>query len=103
MSNRQKTTVTVSGKAYPCYVTMGALLQLKQETGLELTDVGTSLSGLVTFMWCCVKSAARREGVPFDMPLQYFADSIDLDDFTAWSESLNADGAQGGADGEKKR
>ena len=69
--------ITINGTAYPCSPTMGAMLRFKQETGREITEIdASSFSDLCTYLWCCVKSAAKREGKPFDMALMDFADSL---------------------------
>ncbi len=96
--------ITVNGTAYPCSPTMGAMLRFKQETGREITQIDpTSFTDLCTYLWCCVVSAAKREGKPFDMSLMDFADSLTPDDMTEWSNAISAGTAPADdADGEKK-
>lgn len=87
--------INVNGVAYPCTPTMGAMLRFKKETGREITEIDpTSFSDLCTYLWCCVVSASKREGIKFDMPLMDFADSITPEDMTAWNEALAADQAE---------
>lgn len=95
--------ITINGTAYPCSPTMGAMLRFKQETGREITEIDpSSFTDLCTYMWCCVASAAKREGKPFDMPLMDFADSITPEDMAEWNNAVTAE-ADSGASDEKKR
>lgn len=97
--------INVNGKAYPCSPTMGAMLRFKRETGREITEIDPgSFSDLCTYLWCCVVSASKREGLDFDMPLLDFADCISPDEMAAWNEAVTAGhtGASDDAEGEKK-
>ncbi len=81
--------IKINGEAYPCSPTMGAMLRFKQETGKEITEIDpTSFTDLCTYLWCCVASAAKREGKKFEMSLMDFADSIMPEDMTAWGQSI---------------
>lgn len=84
---------------------MGAMLRFKQETGREITEIDpTSFSDLCTYLWCCVASAAKREGKQFDMPLMDFADSLMPEDMAQWSEAIKGEAeSDDAAAGEKKR
>lgn len=96
----KKFEVTVNGKTYPCYPTMGALLRFKKEAGVEITEVGESLSSMCVYLWCCVKSACNREKVAFDYTLEDFADNIDQDILTEWALAVSTPVSE--SDGEKK-
>lgn len=97
-----KIEINIDGKAYPCRQTMGAMLRFKQETGREVTDIEPgSLSDLCTFLWCCIVSACKSDGVEFGLSLMEFADSIGPDEMQAWGGGTDAGAAQGGG-GEKK-
>lgn len=97
--------INVNGEAYPCSPTMGAMLRFKQETGKEITEIDpSSFTDLCTYLWCCVISAARREGKSFDMSLMEFADCLTPDDMAEWSAAVtSADSGSGESYGEKKR
>ena len=72
---KKKLTITVDGKEYPCRPTMGAMLRFKQETGREVTQIEPGdLSGLVTYLWCCIRSSCKREGTDFPLSLMDFAE-----------------------------
>lgn len=96
--------INVNGTAYPCTPTMGAMLRFRQETGREITEINPgSFTDLCTYLWCCVVSAPKREGRPFDMSLMDFADSITPDDMKEWNEAISApDDVEEAPDGEKK-
>ena len=96
--------INVNGTAYPCSPTMGAMLRFKRETGREITEIdANSFSDLCTYLWCCVVSASKREGIAFDMPLMDFADSITPEDMAEWNGAVaGQQGASEEPDGEKK-
>lgn len=94
--------ITINGEAYPCSPTMGAMLRFKQETGREITEIDpTSFTDLCTYLYCCIVSAAKREGKDFNLSLIEFADNITPEDMTAWNEAI-APEQSGQAEGEKK-
>lgn len=97
--------IIVNGTAYPCSPTMGAMLRFKQETGREITEINPgSFSDLCTYLWCCVASAAKREGIPFDLSLMEFADSLTPEDMAEWNAVITAEAETSDtAPGEKKR
>lgn len=98
-----KLTIKVNGEEYPCRQTMGAMLRFKEETGKEATEIDGSLSDMCAYLFCCVKSACKREGNEFDMSLMEFADSLTPEDITEWTESINGNTEdQEDADAEKK-
>lgn len=87
----RKTEVEIDGAKYPCYQTMGALLDFKRETGKEASEITEgALSDMVTLIWCCVRSACRREGVEFKLSLEGFADRMTMEDVAAWAAALNS-------------
>lgn len=101
-----KVEITVNGKAYPCRPTMGAMLRFKQETGREVTEIDEDhLSDLCTYLWCCIASACKADGVEFGLSLMDFADSITQDEMHGWVAAVSKEAEQdeNGGDGEKKR
>lgn len=96
--------INVGGTTYPCMPTMGAMIRFRQETGHEITQIdASSITDLCTYLWCCVVSAAKREGKPFDMSLMDFADCLSPDDLQAWNEAISdPTDADAEADVEKK-
>lgn len=96
--------ITINGTAYPCSPTMGAMLRFKQETDREITEIDpASLSDLCTYLWCCVVSAAKREGKAFDMSLMDFADSISPENMAEWNAAITAEVKPEEANGAKKK
>ena len=79
-----KFNVTINGKAYPCVETMGALLRFKEETGRELTELAKNPSDVAIYLWCCVRSGCKRDGIEFPLSLMEFADNIDEETVNAW-------------------
>lgn len=86
----RKFEIYINGEAYPCIPTMGAMLRFKEETGREVSELNAaSLSDICTYLYCCVVSACKREGKPFDLSLMDFADSISPEDMQRWNEGLS--------------
>lgn len=107
LDNMAIVTVNINGQEFPCLPTMGALLRFKRQTGREITEMDNSLEDLCTYLWCCVTSAARREGKPFDMSLIDFADSITPEILIQWASGVaqpkdTDDGKSTGEKDEKK-
>lgn len=97
--------ININGEAYPCSPTMGAMLRFKQETGREVTEMNAgSFTDLFTYLWCCVMSASKREGKPFNLTLMEFADNVTPEDMQAWNDVLQSlsDGETTDAGEEKK-
>lgn len=97
----KKIELEINDTRYPCRVTMGAMLLFKRETGREASDIEAgALSDLITFVWCCVKSSCRADGVDFQLSLDDFADSIDVATaetvFRALNDPVEADEGGGG-------
>lgn len=83
-----KVEITINGVAYPCRQTMGAMLRFKQETGKEATEINPgSFSDLCTYLWCCVKSASKADGIDFNLSLMDFADNVTPEEATEWAEA----------------
>lgn len=101
-----KLTIKIGGRCYPCYATMGAALRFKGRTFVEVNDIRLdSISEMLTYLWCCVKSACNREGMDFDMDLQDFADALSPEEMTEWADSVVATAESSEAeaeDGKKK-
>lgn len=99
----RKVEITINGKSYPCRQTMGAMLRFKRETGKEVTDMdGGSLTDICTFLWCCIVSACKADGIPFDMSLMEFADAVSPDDMSEWTKSVNEGSEESDSDSKKK-
>ena len=102
-----KIQIIINNQSYPCRPTMGALLRFKRETGREVTDIEpSSISDLLTYLYCCVASASKADRIPFEMSLMDFADAISPDDMNQWAAALSAssplEGGSRGASDEKK-
>ena len=93
--------IEINGKTYPCRVTMGALLRFKRETGKDASELDErDASGLITFLWCCMASASKADGVEFSLSLMDFADRLEPDTLTGFYTSMSEDAPAG--DAEKK-
>ena len=85
------TKIEINGKEYPCRVTMGAMLRFKRETGKDVSEIGEGdVSDLVTFLWCCIVSASKADGVEFGIELMDFADMLEPDTLTQFTNEMGA-------------
>lgn len=68
---------------------MGAVVGFKEQTGRDLEDIhGTS--DIAVYIYCCAKSASRREGKDFALSLEEFADGVLIEDLTALNSEMIA-------------
>lgn len=91
--------IEIDGKEYPMRVTMGAMSIFEKETGRDVNQINGSALDTCVFVYGCVKSACRKDGVKFPYTLESFLDSCDVDAVTEWGNALDA--AQDG--GSKKK
>lgn len=87
--------IAIKGREFPIRVTMGAIMRFKRETGKDISGVENDISELAVFMFCCVVSACKADGIEFSMSLEEFADNISLEDFAAFQNPDNKDFEQG--------
>lgn len=79
-------TITIHDVQYPARMTMGAMMEFKDRTGKEVTELqGADITLAVTLLFCCVASSCRADNVsfPFASPTE-MADWMDAEDFAAW-------------------
>ena len=69
--------IRINEKEYPLYVTMGALLRYKRETGVDAGEIKTEdMESVLMLMWCCVVCASRAHGIEFPLDFETFCNSI---------------------------
>ena len=93
--------IEIDGKEYPMRYTMGAMSIYEKETGKDVSKMSDSVLDVCVFVYGCVKSACRKDGVDFPYTLNGFLDSCDAETVTAWGNALGE--AQGDDDGEAKK
>lgn len=92
--------ISVEGRRLPLRATMGAMKDFKKMTGRDSKDMDmASPVDITTFLYCCICSACRKDKVKFDMSLDDFMDSVDVDTINGWSAELSAATAPASADG----
>lgn len=72
---------------------MGAMLRFKEETGKEVSEMDGGFTDLCTYLYCCVKSGCKREGIAFDLSLMDFADAIEVGEAQSWADKINKQAA----------
>ncbi len=97
----KKIELTINGKAYPCRMTMGAMLRFKREAGKDVSEIKGEVADMAVLLWCCVVSACKADGVEFGLSLEDFADSVDPATLNEWQTAIFA-AAGAGEDGQKK-
>lgn len=100
---KKKVVIVIDGKKYPCRPTMGAMLDFKEETGKEVTEIDGGITDMFTYLYCCIKSACRRDGIEFGLSRTEFADSITPDDMAKWTAMLDDGTAPSDGDSSKKK
>jgi hypothetical protein len=57
---------------------MGAMIRFKRDTGVDVSRLDVSdLESMVRFVWHCVVSASKVDGIEFGMDFEEFADNLD--------------------------
>lgn len=83
----KKIAIVINGEEYPCYFTMGAALEFRQQAGHEASEVGKeALADQGILLYCFCKSACRREGKEFPFSLTDFLCQITEDVLMAWND-----------------
>lgn len=82
--------IEIDGKEYPMRVTMGAMSIFEKETGRDVSEMSGSVLDTCVFVYGCVKSACRKDGVDFPYTLDDFLDSCDVETVTEWGSALDA-------------
>ena len=76
--------IIFKGKEYPYRLTMGACIRFAEQTGRDVNEL-KGLSDMIILLYCCIVSACRDEGVPFEMGLMEFADGVAPEELNAFS------------------
>jgi hypothetical protein len=83
--------ITVNGKEYPLRVTLGAFVNFKRNRGIDINEAGNDVDAVCYFMYECVRSACRVDGVQFELSFEEFADRIDLTELANFQNSQSSD------------
>lgn len=82
----EKTTLHFGGHEVPCRVTMGAMLRYKRLTGEDVASLTDGdIENLLTWIYCCVQSACKADGMDFNFTLEEFCDRLTPDDMEQWN------------------
>ncbi len=81
-----KTTICLCGRELPFRVTMGAMLRFHRLTGVEAMKMDSnSTEQLLAWIYCCVQSACKAEGVEFTTDFETFCDQLTPQDVEQWN------------------
>lgn len=81
--------IKIKGKNYPLRMTMGALLRFKHQTGYDVSELkDNDIEGLITLLWCCIASASKADGIPFELNIEDMADCLSIDDIQQATNKL---------------
>lgn len=80
----------MKGTAYPCRLTMGAILTLKEKKDLDLMAVGEGqqldIVFLMALIWLCLVSSCKADDVALPCREEELSDWLELGDFIAWQQ-----------------
>ena len=86
----RKGNITIKGQEYPCRLTMGALMELKNRTGIDLvkgSDREMDFSLMAVLLFCCLLSSCRADGVEIPVKDEMdLADHLQPEDFVNWQQ-----------------
>ena len=69
--------LTVGSEKYPCRITTGAMIRFKNQFGRDISAIDSEdIEQSTFFVYACVKSSCKRDGVDFDMSFEDFADNL---------------------------
>jgi hypothetical protein len=64
---------------------MGAMVRYKRATGTDVSEMSSAdVAAIVEFMYYCVVSASKADGVEFEMSFEEFADLLEPEGVTAF-------------------
>ena len=79
---KEKKYIVLDGEKYPYQETCGAIIDLKEEFGKEVTDIAENLSGTIEYAYCCTRAACRKYKHSFEYDFKGFADALDVEDLS---------------------
>lgn len=81
--------ITIDNVAYPAKPSLGAMLMFKDTTGKEVNELNPeSPTEMTVWLYSCTKAESARQKIAFDLGLQDFANALDVDALTAWSQAI---------------
>lgn len=85
--------ITIGGKEYPCRVTMGAMLRFSEMTGHDVSKMESgSMVETIQFVWCCIRSACKVDGIELKLDFETFADMLTLEDINGFYSGMDISG-----------
>lgn len=86
----KKIMIEVGGKAYPCHLTMGAMLLFKQNMGKDVAEGldGEDIEEMLMFLWCCIVSTCRGDHVDFELSFEEFCDLLTPESMSLWNKAI---------------
>lgn len=99
--------IAINGNRYPCRVLLGGYLRFRDITGKEATSIDTqSISDLATLLYCFVAASCHSAGIPFDLSMYDFCDSLEMEELERFLTLYNAEadaGPEEASDADKKK
>lgn len=85
----KKNIITINGVQYPCRLTLGVIKAFKEQTGIELADIGADMVALGTLIHIAAGKSCQKEKRPFPwQSADELLDDIDLIDMPVLVEEL---------------
>ena len=85
----KKNLITINGVQYPCRLTLGVIKAFKEQTGIELADIGADMVALGTLIHIAAGHSCQKEKWSFQwQSADELLDDIDLSDMPVLVEEL---------------
>ena len=85
----KKNIITINGVQYPCRLTLGVIKAFKEQTGIELADIGADMVALGTLIHIAARKSCQKEKRSFPwQSADELLDDIDLSDMPVLVEEL---------------
>lgn len=83
--------IRIQNKKYPVRFLSGGFLRFKQLAGHDVNQMQEEITEQIILLYAFTSATCRADAVPFDMDLETFADSLDLGDLLAFTQSFAAE------------
>lgn len=85
----RQNVITIGGVEYPCRLTLGVIKAFKEQTGIELADIGTDMVAIGTLLYIAAGKSCQKEKRPFPwQSADELLDDLSLDEMPRLIEQL---------------
>lgn len=96
--------VILEGKAYPCVLSMGAMVRFEEKTGKPISQMDdSSVKDSMVYLYSAIEAGCQREQKEFPYDMLQLADLLTPSEFRKLVSELAADGGGDGAEKKTKK